>query len=419
MATAMPKQQIRLPDEIELDIGRLNINLRSRTSRLPWRGQFSPELVEYFIDTICPDSEVILDPFCGSGTVLYEVASKGRRAVGLEVNPAAWHLAALAQFAFLPSNEKKDVLGCVSNIIFPAKSGSTDLFSTISPNGLLRAVKDESLHPLVRQALAAILVVGMGDNDEISIEAISRGGSSVLSVLRELVASSGAAECYLADARNVPLADESVDAIITSPPYINVFNYHHNYRSAVELLGWNPLEAARSELGANRKHRMNRFLTVIQYSMDMALCINDLLRVLRPDATAIIVVGRSSKVLGATFLNSAIILELLELSGGVVGVQVAERYFTNRYGEKIFEDILIIRRADKTRIPEQQAREVGIKMLKAARRTVPSANRETLEQAIAMAAKVCVSPPLQLTVPAAFAAHQAEGIAHYARYASR
>ena len=41
-----------------LDQARLNIVVRSRTSRLPWRGQFAPELIDYFMDTVCRDSRI-------------------------------------------------------------------------------------------------------------------------------------------------------------------------------------------------------------------------------------------------------------------------------------------------------------------------------------------------------------------------
>jgi hypothetical protein len=119
----------------------------------------------------------------------------------------------------------------------------------------------------------------------------ARGASAVLSVLDELAAATGKAECLLRDARDLPVPEASVDAVIASPPYINVFNYHQNYRPATELLGWRPLEAARSEIGANRKHRANRFLTVIQYCLDMWACLKELSRVMRADSPLVLFLG--------------------------------------------------------------------------------------------------------------------------------
>src|SRR2546422_11321437 len=49
-----------------------------------------------------------------------------------------------------------------------------------------------------------------------------------------------------------------VSVILTSPPYINVFNYHQNHRAILETLGWNVLKVAESEIGSNRKNRANR-----------------------------------------------------------------------------------------------------------------------------------------------------------------
>lgn len=42
--------------------------------------------------------------------------------------------------------------------------------------------------------------------------------------------------------------------VLTSPPYINVYNYHQQYRASAEALGWDLLEVAKTEIGSNRKH---------------------------------------------------------------------------------------------------------------------------------------------------------------------
>ncbi|GGA44862.1 hypothetical protein [Okeania sp. KiyG1] len=75
---------------------------------------------------------------------------------------------------------------------------------------------------------------------------------------------------YLSDARLLPISDNQIDFVVTSPPYINVFNYHQNYRKYAEFLGWNLLKIAKSEIGSNRANRGNRFYTVVQYCLDIA-----------------------------------------------------------------------------------------------------------------------------------------------------
>ena len=52
----------------------LNLKERSRTSLFPWRGQFSPQLIEILLNNFAKTNSIVLDPFVGSGTTLFESA---------------------------------------------------------------------------------------------------------------------------------------------------------------------------------------------------------------------------------------------------------------------------------------------------------------------------------------------------------
>lgn len=96
----------------------------------------------------------------------------------------------------------------------------------------------------------------------------------------------------------------------------------------MEKLGWFPLNAAKSEIGANRKFRQNRFLTVIQYAQDLGQTLDELARVMKPEAIGVMVVGRESKVLGKSFV---IILKywekLLHIHPSFIFISSTERVF--------------------------------------------------------------------------------------------
>ncbi len=61
----------------------------------PYKGKFIPQLVEYFLDSHIDDfkkesffksGDIILDPFCGSGTTLVESNELGMHAVGIDIS---------------------------------------------------------------------------------------------------------------------------------------------------------------------------------------------------------------------------------------------------------------------------------------------------------------------------------------------
>ena len=67
------------------------------------------------------------------------------------------------------------------------------------------------------------------------------------------------------------------------------------------------LKIAKSEIGANRANRANRFYTVVQYCLDIAEALKEISRVSQKDARIIFVVGYESKDLGVPFYNADII----------------------------------------------------------------------------------------------------------------
>lgn len=388
---------------LRLSTSRLNIEARTRTSLLPWRGQFSPQLVDYLLAEICADCESVIDPFCGSGTVLFEASRFGKPAFGSEVNPAAWHLSRLASLSALPSEAIADIRAELIQRTGLAGPLFGEAGRPFAPHRLLEAISDGSLPLLLRHAIAATILVGMGNGREFGESQLRQGVSAVLRVLDWVQLECRApSEVFLADARQLPLEENSVGGLLTSPPYINVFNYHQNYRPAAELLGWKPLSAAVSEIGANRKHRQNRFLTVTQYCLDMCLTLSEASRILSTGAPLILVIGRTSNVLGAPFQNGQLILRLLESSGFTL-TTMTERVFTGRYGTKIYEDILIGNKVSWMPADLEHARHVAGKALRRALalNTIPD-SAALLRSAIDKVDITRPSASLQIEIPAHF-----------------
>ena len=75
-----------------LDQGRLNVDSKSRVNPFAWRGQFTPQFVDYLLEVFAEPCSYVLDPFSGSGTLLLESANHGISCLGNELNPAAYFM---------------------------------------------------------------------------------------------------------------------------------------------------------------------------------------------------------------------------------------------------------------------------------------------------------------------------------------
>lgn len=360
-----PTPLSRWPESAALGDVDLSLEGRNRFSALAWRGQFSPMTVERLIGALAPADARILDPFVGSGTTLLEAASLGHPSVGLDVNPAAVALANCASLSSLPPEIRESRLREANA---EAPRAHSEAGGTITLAHALRLLA----------------------NGSSATDALAQLRSLVSSLPSEPVET----EVHLGDARATGLQAGSFQFALTSPPYINVFNYHQHGRPLTDSFGWPILEAARSEIGSNRQNRQNRFKTVLQYAIDMALALGELCRLLETGSTAVLVLGRESRVRGTAFLNGEIVGEIAWRLGLFDQYERSERRFTNRYGQTIFEDVLVLRGSASETATEAQAtdtgRAVGLAALDQADRSPETADE--IQAAIEAAPDVQASP---------------------------
>lgn len=366
---------------------RLDIEEKTRSNLFAWRGQFSPQLIETLLFAYCPPDSVVLDPFAGSGTVLHEAAALSLAAYGFEINPSAWSFSKLYEFANMQPREREAPI-----LELRAKIEEEFPFILFSDDEIPDEVVEEKTIRISQcitdtaKILCNALVVMLDIfNNRISNEFVQSKFTALANLVRRFPYSAKLIKADLQDVRTLPLDNHSIDFVITSPPYINVFNYHQNYRRSVEVLGWDPLRVARSEIGSNRANRGNRFYTVIQYAIDMATALQELARVLKPGGRAVLIVGHESMVLGTPFYNADIVKKLALRSGSFDVALCQKRIFTNRFGKAIREDILNLHREYTPCDPARAIRDgrsVARDALLAAMNSAPERSTPFLQEAL-------------------------------------
>ena len=299
-----------------------------------------------------------MDPFCGSGTVIFETARRGIDASGFEINPAAYAMAKFYTLAQHSQSWRAALVSKCEGILNKAVARSGHLAMTAPSEQYRESIANFLLmsKELISKCLTKderlIMVLTACGAESSKMPSVGAAFLNAFRRLKELLIClpqvSARANLQLADARCChERMTNKCDLVITSPPYVNVFNYHQNHRALMELLEFNLLEVAASEIGSNRKNRGNRFRTVIQYAIEMHQVFVGVNQCLNPHGKAVFVVGRESSVRSVPIPNSNLVCSVAELSGfGLEGK--FERSFRNRFGATIWEDILVFNRTTTT-----------------------------------------------------------------------
>lgn len=369
----------------EVDV--FDIADKTRSNLFKWNGQFSPQFVDALIEKYGKGCKNIFDPFCGSGTVLVEAARHTKSAAGTEINPAAVFIARLYVFCNYSNEERAKHIRAVDKWINDDLLDDLPLFQSerriknriFYENALQEKLKKTRIaeQKILIQAIITLLDIYFDKN--LTSKYISSNWEKIKDVVSCLPFSTAKVDCVNNDCRESGFCDNEFDLLITSPPYINVFNYHQQYRRSVELMDYDLLKIAKSEFGANRKFRSNRFYTVIQYCIDMSQCIAEASRVLKTGSRMIFVVGRKSKIRSVDIFNGELVAAIGVIGNKLKIEEVKERKFKNRFGELIYEDIIVFENNNKYEIDFDESRKIALAALAS---SVDSTDNEIIKNEI-------------------------------------
>lgn len=352
----------------------------------PFPARMAPELALQSLENL--SAGTVLDPMTGSGTVARVAKQRSLDAIGFDLDPLA---VLISKVGTTPVNDD-DIAGCEDRILVAAKSLKAeeiclpwidgdadaerflDYWFAPSQRADLRRIAytlmnaDEiglssEIADIGRIALSRIIVTKKQSASlaqdtshsrphRVALESdydVCAGYAKSFRAVRKRVAAipkHGSATIDRGDARNMPgIADNSIDAVLTSPPYLNAIDYMRGHRMSLIWLGhrYKDLQATRSaSIGSERKpdspfdhsalqdikaamgavsslpSRHNGMID--RYVVDMYSMVSEISRVLKPNALATFVMGNSC-LKGVYIENS----EALAKAGTKVGLEIVSR----------------------------------------------------------------------------------------------
>ncbi len=288
----------------------------------PYPCRFPPETPKPFL----ADGGVILDPFCGSGTTLVEAASGylAERVIGWDCNPIAILISKymclpndsgfIAQcYELLQALSAPELLNRANGLDLPEFPGREHWFDPQVRAELaacLKWIEDTSSsehHSIwLRCALSSIVTrVSYQDSDtrykriprnvregEV-VSAFESKASELLSRLESRVPLAPQPEIILHDVMGgFPLPEESVDSIVTSPPYANTMDYYLYHKQRMNVLGLDFKVAQAAEIGSRYEYS-SRKRPKEKWEEDMSVIISEMGRVLKRGGQATLIMGDS------------------------------------------------------------------------------------------------------------------------------
>lgn len=260
-------------------------------SLFPYRGKFHPQLIRALLNILqIKPGQTVLDPMAGSSTVAVEANLLGIDAVSVDLSP----------FCKLMGQVKTFALDLDINLLESFAHNPKQLLDRLNfnkvPDYFLNPSNDEKKNYFEIILLAYLDSVGFEGRSNSSVETLfPRVLNRYIATIRnfnnaknQLNLSFGKSRILEGSALELPIEDDSIDAIITSPPYSFAIDYLKNDQPQLEYLGSN-LSILRDEMiGLQGRGVVNK-LDIYFFKLNQAL--KEMKRVVKNGAPIVIIIG--------------------------------------------------------------------------------------------------------------------------------
>ena len=280
--------------------------------------------------------ERVWDPFGGSGTTALEALLLGREAISTDINPIT-EVIGKAKCTTLTPEQELEIIKLSDK--FSSYSKSKESFDEIFTNNLHQIIKLTPTVPnkekwfetnqwnelsfikwsinklednTIRNVLFALLskIIIKVSNQDSETRYVSKVNTlpegKVLDLYIKEIKNSlpkfrqagkilnfREPSFSIVDLRQeTNIESNSIDLIVTSPPYPNATDYHLYHRFRIFWLGHNPVDVGKKEIGSHLRHQKEKN-GIEKYLEEMKLCLNNFYSALRPGRYAVLIIGDS------------------------------------------------------------------------------------------------------------------------------
>jgi len=295
----------------------------------PYPAKFPPQLPKKILEDYAIKGQTVLDPFCGSGTTLIEARIFGANAIGVDVNGLS---VLLSEVKATPLTEQQ--FSIVQAFILKIEKEISKWKSENRPQIKIKEIEgqehwfqnnvseeitfllneiskqtDNDIQNFLKIVLSSIIVRVSNQDSDTRFAAIEKNVingytlevfckkakeyNSRMAEFSELVHYSTELQVYNADSRNLDfIKDNSIDIIITSPPYANTYDYYLYHKFRKRWLDLDVKFAQYNEIGSRREYSSLKEKKE-KWNEDLIKCFAEMQRVLKPNHFAFIVIGDS------------------------------------------------------------------------------------------------------------------------------
>lgn len=294
----------------------------------PYPAKFPPQLPHSILEEFGKPGDVVFDPFCGSGTTLVEARLLGYDAIGVDVNGLSTLLSKVKATPLTDDEIKqaKSFIAAITDdelswqfnrpsIVVKEIEGRDHWFQynvAEEITFILQRIDDiesKNVQDFFKIVLSSIIVRVSNQESDTRFAAknkdipdnftlalfIKRSGEYLKRIVKfsKEVVKNTTLKIYNADSRCLTMIpSESVDIIITSPPYANTYDYYLYHKFRKRWLDLDVKYAQENEIGSRREYSSLKH-PASQWSDDLYKCFEEMYRVLKSGQYAFIVIGDS------------------------------------------------------------------------------------------------------------------------------